>query len=123
MFSRVVLAALVLLFASLPSHAAQRLSAAQISALAPGNYVGTWKGKRQLNLRLSSNGVVSGTVDGIHHSGRWYVSDGNLCLEFKIIIIKKTKCGEIRREGRWLVGYYKKGKPRIRLRAVSSSKV
>jgi hypothetical protein len=121
MISRIVLGLLVLLCVSLEAEAGQRLSSAQIAALAPGHYVGTWKNKRQLSLRLSPDGKIAGTVDGQYHSGRWYVADGNLCLVFRILVIQKTKCGAIHRNGRWLIGYYnKKGKPRIRLRAVES---
>jgi hypothetical protein len=122
MFSRIMFSLLVLLGVTFPAHAGQRLTTAQISALAPGYYVGTWKGKRQLNLTLSPNGKIAGTVDGKYHSGRWYVSNGNLCLAFRILIFQKTKCGSIHRDGSWLIGYYKNGKPRIRLRPVGSSK-
>jgi hypothetical protein len=123
MIIRIILSLLVLLCVSLGAEAGQRLSSAQISALAPGYYVGTWKGKRQLSLRLQPNGRISGTVDGQYHAGRWYVSNGNLCLVFRILVFEKTKCGAIHRDGRWLIGYYnKKGKPRIRLRAVEASK-
>jgi hypothetical protein len=121
MISRIILSLLVLLCVSVTAEAGQRLSSAQISALAPGHYVGTWKGKRQLSLRLSPDGKIAGTVDGQYHSGRWYVSNGNLCLVFKILVFQKTKCGAIHRNGRWLIGYYnKKGRPRIRLRPVEA---
>jgi hypothetical protein len=123
MIIRIILSLLVLLCVTLGAEAGQRLSSAQISALAPGYYVGTWKGKRQLSLRMQPNGRISGTVDGHYHAGRWYVSNGNLCLVFRILVFEKTKCGAIHRDGRWLIGYYnKKGKPRIRLRAVEASK-
>jgi hypothetical protein len=123
MISRLILGLLVLLCVAFKAEAGQRLSSAQISALAPGYYVGTWKGKRQLSLKISPNGRISGTVDGQYHAGRWYVANGNLCLVFKILVFEKTKCGAIHRDGRWLIGYYnKKGRPRIRLRAVEASK-
>ena len=116
MISRIIVVLCAFFCLSLPSGAAERLTTAQIKALAPGTYVGMWKNKRQLNLRFSPNGTVSGTVDGIRHSGTWYASNGNLCLVFKILVFEKTKCGAILRNGRWLVGYYnKKGVPRIRL--------
>jgi len=122
MMSRIFLSLLVFLcVSSYNAEAGQRLSSAQIAALAPGHYVGTWKNKRQLSLRFSPDGKIAGTVDGRYHSGRWYVAGGNLCLVFQILVIKKTKCGAIHRNGRWLIGYYnKKGKPRIRLRAVEA---
>jgi hypothetical protein len=115
---RIILALCALVLMTAPGDAGSRLSAAEIKALAPGVYVGSWKGKLQLHLTLKQNGTVSGTVDGQYHAGRWYVSGGNLCLVFKILVFQKTKCGAISRQGAWLIGYYnKKGKPRIRLRA------
>ena len=93
MFSRIMFSLLAFLCVTFPADAGQRLTTVQISALAPGYYVGTWKGKRQLNLRLSPNGKIAGTLDGRYHSGRWYVSNGNLCLVFRILVIQATKCG------------------------------
>jgi hypothetical protein len=101
-----------------PSGAAgksERLSEAEIEALAPGEYVGTWKAKKQLHLMLSDDGTVSGTLDGRYHEGQWHVSNGKLCIEFTIIIFEKTKCDVVYREGNSVVSYNKKGKARIRL--------
>jgi hypothetical protein len=122
MFSRILVSLLALVWVSTSAEAGPRLTTTQISALAPGYYAGTWKGKRQLYLKLSPDGTISGTVDGARHSGRWYVSNGNLCLVFRILVLQKTKCGTIHRDGSWIVGYYKKGKPRIRLRLVEGTK-
>jgi hypothetical protein len=123
MISRIILSTLLFLLVSFSAEAGQRLSSAQISALAPGSYVGTWKGRRQLALKLSPNGSIAGTIDGKYQSGRWYVSGANLCLVFRVLVLQKTKCGSIHRDGKWFIGYYKKGKPRLRLRAVDSSRV
>jgi hypothetical protein len=118
MVHRIILALCALVLMSGPGEAASRLSAAELRALAPGVYVGSWKGKLQLHLTLKQNGTVSGTVNGRYHAGKWYVSGQNLCLVFRILVFEKTKCGAISRQGPWLVGYYnKKGKPRIRLKA------
>lgn len=117
MVYRIILALCLLVSLAMPGAAGSRLSGSEIKALAPGVYVGSWKGKRQLHLTLKQNGTVSGTVDGRHHSGKWYVSGDNLCLVIRVLVFQKTKCGSISRQGSWLVGYYKKGKPRIRLRA------
>ena len=99
-----------------PGEAGERLSAAEINALAPGVYVGTWKETKQLNLTLNPDGTVSGTMDGEYHAGSWYLSGDELCIVFRVMVLEKTRCGAIHREGDWLVGYFKDGKPRIRLR-------
>lgn len=117
MLYRLLLALSLLIAMALPSQAGSRLSGSEIKSLAPGVYVGTWKGKRKLHLNIRQNGTISGTVDGRRHSGSWYVSGDNLCLVVKVLVIRKTKCGAISRQGSWIVGYYKEGKPRIRLRA------
>ncbi|MGH6874410.1 MAG: hypothetical protein ACREDW_05305 [Aestuariivirgaceae bacterium] len=122
MYSRLVVALSAILLMTSSSHAGTRLSAAEINALAPGDYVGTWKGKRKLHLTLNSNGTISGSVDGFRYRGNWYVSGQSLCVGFKIMSAAKTKCGDIRRQGAWLVGYSnKKGEPRIRIRAASGT--
>lgn len=117
MLYRLLLALSLLVSMAMPGEAGSRLSGSEIKNLAPGVYVGTWKGKRKLHLTLQQNGTVSGTMDGRRYSGSWYVSGENLCLVFKVLVIRKTKCGAVSRQGNWLVGYYKEGKPRIRLRA------
>src|SRR5687768_18165470 len=105
MISRIILSTLLFLLVSFSAEAGQRLSSAPISALAPGSYVGTWKGKRQLALKPSPNGTIAGTIDGKYQSGRWYVSGANLCLVFRVLVLQKTKCVSIHREGRWYIGY------------------
>jgi hypothetical protein len=123
MMSRIFVILCAFFILGIKADAAERLTTAQIMALAPGTYVGTWKNKLQLNLNFSPNGTIAGTVDGKQHSGRWYVSNGNLCLVFKVLIIEKTKCGSIHRAGQWLIGYFsKKGKPRLRIRSTDTAK-
>jgi hypothetical protein len=122
MYSRLVVTLYALLLMTSSGEAGTRLSAAEISALAPGSYVGTWKAKRKLQLTLNTNGTISGSVDGYSYRGNWYVSGQSLCVAFKIMSVGKTKCGDIRRQGAWIVGYNnKKGEPRIRLRAASGT--
>jgi hypothetical protein len=116
----IVLYAFLLMTVS--AEAGAQLTAAQINALAPGSYVGTWKNKRQLRLTLSSNGTISGSVDGFRYKGRWHVAGQSLCITFQLMALSKTKCGTIRRQGASLVGYYnKKGEPRIRLKPAASN--
>jgi hypothetical protein len=104
------------------SEAGSRLSASEIRALAPGEYVGTWKAKRQLHIVLNTNGTIHGSMSGFRYGGKWYVSGQNLCIAFRVMAVAKTKCGAIRRQGAWLVGYYnKKGVPRIRLKAATDA--
>jgi hypothetical protein len=108
MFSRLAVALYAFVLMTMPGEAGARLSAAEISALAPGEYVGTWKGKKKLHLTLNTNGTVRGTVDGHNYKGKWYVSHQSLCVVFRIMGTEKTKCGGIHRQGAGLVGYYNK---------------
>ncbi|HEY7749306.1 MAG TPA: hypothetical protein VH933_11585 [Aestuariivirgaceae bacterium] len=117
MVYRLLLVLSLLVSMAMPSQAGSKLSGSEIRNLAPGFYVGTWKGKRKLHISLKQNGTVSGSIDGRRYSGKWYVAGDNLCLVFKVMMFQKTKCGSITRQGSWLVGYYKEGKPRVRLKA------
>jgi hypothetical protein len=122
MYSRLVVAVYALLLMTSYGQAGTRLSAAEIRALAPGDYVGTWKAKRKLHLTLNTNGTISGSVDGFRYRGNWYVSGQSLCVAFNVMSVGKTKCGDIRRQGAWLVGYNnKKGEPRIRIRSAGGA--
>jgi hypothetical protein len=122
MYSRLVVAVYALLLMTSYGQAGTRLSAAEIRALAPGDYVGTWKAQRKLHLTLNKNGTISGSVDGFRYRGNWYVSGQSLCVAFNVMSVEKTKCGDIRRQGAWLVGYNnKKGEPRIRIRSAGGA--
>jgi hypothetical protein len=122
MFSRLIIALCFCILMSVSSEAGPRLSASEIRALAPGEYVGTWKAKRKLHIVFNANGTIHGSMSGFRYGGKWYVSGQNLCIVYRILTVEKTKCGAIRRQGPWLVGYYnKKGVPRIRLRAAASA--
>jgi hypothetical protein len=122
MYSRLVVAVYALLLMTSYGQAGTRLSAAEIRALAPGDYVGTWKAQRKLHLTLNTNGTISGSVDGFRYRGNWYVSGQSLCVAFNVMSVEKTKCGDIRRQGAWLVGYNnKKGEPRIRIRSAGGA--
>ena len=115
--SLAVVAVGVFLF-TIPASAAQRLTESQIRALAPGHYIGSWKSKTALSLQLERNGKIHGYVKGVYRTGNWYVSKGRFCLQFSILFITKTECGEIARDGGWYIGLYnKKGKPRLRMRS------
>ena len=120
MYSRLVVALYAFVLMTSYGQAGTRLSASEIRALAPGDYVGTWKAKRKLHLTLNTNGTISGSVDGFRYRGNWYVSGQSLCVAFNVMSVGKAKCGDIRRQGAWLVGYNnKKGEPRIRIRSTS----
>lgn len=109
---------LALFLVSAPVQSAERLSESQIRGLAPGHYVGMWKSKTSLNLRLDRDGKIYGTVKGVYRSGKWFVDNGKFCLTFSILFISKTECGDILRDGGWYIGLFKKGKPRLRMRQV-----
>ena len=101
-----------------PATASERLTETQIRALAPGQYVGSWKSKISINLHLDQDGSIYGYVKGVYRRGKWYVDNGQFCLTFTILIFSRTECGEIMRDGGWYIGLYKKGKPRLRMRQV-----
>src|SRR5215216_1354516 len=82
MYSRLVVALYAFVLMTSYGQAGTRLSASEIRALAPGDYVGTWKAKRKLHLTLNTNGTISGSVDGFRYRGNWYVSGQSLCVAF-----------------------------------------
>jgi hypothetical protein len=96
----------------------ERLTAEQIQALAPGEYVGTWKGKKQLHIFLSEDGTLQGTVNGKPQKEKWHIKDEKLCIEFRVLFIDTVRCDAVYRQAEWLVSYNKKRESRIRLMRV-----
>jgi hypothetical protein len=100
--------------------ASERLSSDELHALAPGEYVGTWKGKKQLHIFLSEDGTLEGTVNGKPQKGRWHIEDEKLCIEFRLLFLQTVRCDAVYRQAEWLISLNKKGESRIRLTRVES---
>jgi hypothetical protein len=101
-----------------PPPAPERLSGEEIQALAPGEYVGTWKGKKQLHIFLSEDGTLHGTVNGKPQKGKWHIKDEKLCIQFRVLFIETVRCDAVYRQAEWLVSFNKKRESRIRLTRV-----
>lgn len=125
--SDLILALAALLWlASAQSAAAQgeygrRLADAELQALAPADYAGTYKDKLQLVIQLKPNGKATGTADGKFHRGTWRVKNGEFCLTVHFLVFRKTKCSAVFQNGDSYFGMFNKhGKPRLKLRAIAS---
>lgn len=107
--------------AAAQSEYGRRLTDVELQALAPADYAGTYKDKLQLVIQLKPNGKATGTADGQFHRGTWRVRDGEFCLTVRILVLKKTKCSAVFKNGdRYFGMFNKSGNPRLKLRAISS---
>jgi hypothetical protein len=108
-----VFAPLVLLSPLAGAKAAETLSADEIRALFPGEYVAVWKDKLTVDVEAEGDGVVRGTLGFLSGSGRWSIEGDELCLSY----LKKLKCGPVLKDGAWYLGLLRSdGRPRLRFR-------
>lgn len=118
-----------LLLATAQGGAAQssygrQLGDAELLALAPADYAGTYKDKLQLVIHLRPDGKATGTADGKFHRGTWRVKNGEFCLTVKFLVYGKTKCSPVFQNGDSYFGMFNKhGKPRLKLRAITGPSI
>lgn len=95
------------LCAFLPLHGAEagegKLSAIQLRGLAPGSYVVALT-MISLNVRLYSNGRISGDTGGQQDTGHWQVVGDRLCIAWSKWLGGQTKCSTLSGQNGALVG-------------------
>lgn len=104
------------LMATQTATAAQKLSAAQLTALAPASYAGFLNGNKAATISLYTGGQIVGRTEGKYEVGKWFVQGSQLCIQFKVWTSNKPRCGAVFRDGPWLVGLNKDGEPQVKLR-------
>lgn len=113
-----VLGGLVVVLASGgDADASQKLSASEIKALFPGQYVAVWKDKRRVQIQAGNNGEVYGVMGVLYDTGRWWIDGDQLCLSFRWWTANEPRCSEVLRDGAWYLGMIRSnGRPRLRFR-------
>ena len=86
-------AALLLTALSGPSFAAEKLSAAEIRALAPGSYKVSVYGLVKLQINFQPGGAISGVnAKNKRDTGVWSVQGEKLCIRWNKWLKKKERC-------------------------------
>jgi hypothetical protein len=118
--SRKAAAVLALIAASSPlatAQAGEKLSAAEIAALFPGQYEAVWKDKHQVRVEAGSGGRISGSFGIFSGSGQWSIVGDQLCVASRWWGGNRPRCSEVERQGDWYLGMHNgKGEPRVRFR-------
>lgn len=110
---------LALLWSGLPpaAEARQTLSAGELRALFPGQFVAVWKDKQRLEIDAGQDGQVRGGMGVLSSRGRWSIAGNELCLSFAMWTGKKVRCGRVLKDGGWYLGLLRgDGSPRLRFR-------
>ena len=122
--SRTLAAVAVLIAASCSFAAAQageKLSAAEIAALFPGQYEAIWKNRLQVHVVAGTEGEISGSYGIIYGSGEWSIVGDQLCVSSRWWS-NRPRCSELIRHEGWYLGMLNgKGKPRLRFRPQDGS--
>lgn len=91
----ILVGALLCLALSAPVSAAS-LTAAELRALAPGNYAVSIYGLVKMTISMRSGGVISGvTSKRKRDSGYWSVNGNQLCIRWNRWLKKKTRCASL----------------------------
>jgi hypothetical protein len=117
LISIAALPALLLSGLATAAEARQTLSAGELRALFPGQFVAVWKDKQRLEIDAGQGGEVRGGVGVLSSSGRWSIAGNELCLSFAMWTGKKVRCGRVFKDGGWYLGLLRSdGRPRLRFR-------
>jgi hypothetical protein len=97
------------------AQAGEKLSAAEIAALFPGQYEAIWKEKHEVHVQAGGNGEISGSFGIFSGSGKWWIVGNRLCVGSRWF--SRDRCSEVERQGEWFMGMHNgKGEARVRFR-------
>lgn len=104
------------------SIGAERLESAEIRALFPGQFSGTWKGQHRVTVDVSPNGTLAGSAGLMSDTGVWSILGRKLCVTFKSWTKNVRQCGEVFKTGTHYIGFVEDGKPMLQFRKVETAK-
>lgn len=89
---------------STPGRADEPMSAQQILRLAPGTFTAVVKGKWQLVVTLTRDGVITGKAGKLVDEGRWTVRGDQLCIVMPTFTRGRVECSEVIADSGWYRG-------------------
>jgi hypothetical protein len=96
------------LAAFLPLQGAQagegKLSANQLRGLAPGSYQVAVMAVVSLNVKLYSNGRITGDTGNQKDTGQWHIAGDRLCIAWSKWLGGQMKCAALTNQNGALVG-------------------
>jgi hypothetical protein len=106
MLARITVGLGCLLAAALvtPAVADEPMSAQQILKLAPGTFHAVVKGKYELTVTLTRDGLAVGKASGLEDRGRWTVRDGQLCIVLPTWTRGRVECSQVIADNGWYRG-------------------
>lgn len=87
-----------------PAMADEAMSSQQILRLAPGTFHAVVKGRWQLVVTLTSDGVVVGKAQGLVDKGRWTVRGDQLCIVMPTWTRGRVECSAVVADSGWYRG-------------------
>lgn len=75
--------------------AEEPMTSQQILKLAPGTFTAVVKGKWQITVRLTRDGIITGRAGKITDEGRWAVRGDQLCIVMPTFTRGRVECSEV----------------------------
>jgi hypothetical protein len=112
MYRTIVLAAasLLALAPATPSMAQDPLTQKELRQLFPGNFTAVFKGY-VVKITAKGDGVLLGQMNGLKDSGRWSLTNGQLCISMSSWTSGKAKCTTVVADNGWYRGQGVKFRP------------
>lgn len=87
-----------------PAAADEAMTSKQILRLAPGTFHAVVKGRWELEVTLTRDGVVVGKAQGLVDKGRWTVRGDQLCIVMPTWTRGRVECSAVVADSGWYRG-------------------
>lgn len=104
MVKRLLLAAALLANGWTAASADEAMSSQDIRKLAPGTFHAVVKGRWQVVVTLTRDGVITGSALGFTEKGRWMVRGDQLCITMPSLTKGRSVCSEVVADSGWFRG-------------------
>ena len=99
-----VLAAMGGLSFGAAAHAGDAMSDQELLRLFPGTFQAVVKGRYEVTVRVTRDGVIVGQVSGLEDQGRWTLRGNQLCIVMPAMTRGRVECSAVIADNGWYRG-------------------
>jgi hypothetical protein len=102
--ARLMISLPVLAAMTMPGKADSAMTPQEILRLAPGTFHALVKGKWQIMVTLTRDGVITGKAGNVTDTGRWTLRGAELCIVMPSFTKGRVECSEVVADSGWYRG-------------------
>lgn len=103
-YAAAVLTALGVLSFGAVAHADEPLNDQQLLHLFPGTFQALVRGKFEVTVTVTRDGVIVGQASGLQDQGRWTLRGNQLCIVMPAMTRGRVECSAVIAENGWYKG-------------------